>query len=91
VLLFGIVRWRVILRTYRRPEARFLWLFIGITLLMYGVVEGNVGTAYRHKMQIVLWLLVVALSRSQGAKRGLGEVVVGDANTGGQGGECQYG
>jgi len=57
----------------RRHEVRFLWLLILISLLAYGVIEGNVGTAYRHKMQVVPWLLMVILSVSPGRKRNLAE------------------
>jgi hypothetical protein len=69
LLLFGIIRWRVLLKAYGRPEVQFLWLLVGISLFAYGVIEGNVGTAYRHKMQIVPWLVIVLLSVSPGPKK----------------------
>lgn len=70
LICLALVRWRRLVRVSRQGEVRFLWLLIVVSLAAYGVIEGNVGTAYRHKMQIVPWLLLVISSTWRGGVRG---------------------
>jgi len=42
-------------QTYSSP---FLFAYLLISLFVYGVTEGNLGTAYRHRMQF-LWILYI--------------------------------
>ena len=42
-----------------RKEILFVGLFLVCGVVASGVVEGNVGTAYRHKMQFLPYLLVL--------------------------------
>ena len=37
---------------------RFILAYIFVSLVAYGLTSGNVGTAYRHRMQFV-WLLFI--------------------------------
>jgi len=48
------------LRRARAPGLGFLLCFVAGLALFGGVIEGNVGTGYRHKMQIIPYFVVLA-------------------------------
>lgn len=60
VLLFFVVYggWFLIRERFSRVGP--ILIFVALTTAIYGLVEGNAGTAYRHRAQIVLFLLVFA-------------------------------
>lgn len=67
--------WFLVRRRFARVEP--ILIFVALTTTIYALVEGNAGTAYRHRAQIVIFLLVFAsvglelwrLRRAAGAPR----------------------
>ena len=56
-----------------RPEARVLLIFMLLLTLVFSLVEGNVGTAYRHRAQILpVYLIFAALGMYLRHSRGRG-------------------
>ncbi len=53
----GVVGLLALLRE-GRPGARTLVLIMGLIAALYAVVEGNVGTFYRHRAQFQLLMLI---------------------------------
>ena len=56
-LIAGVAGIRAMGRS-RLGMARFVLAYIFVSLTAYGLTSGNVGTAYRHRMQFV-WLLFI--------------------------------
>lgn len=48
-----------VLKLARKPEARFPLLAAAGVLVMYGLSEGNLGTAFRHRGEVV-WVVSMA-------------------------------
>ena len=60
-LLFPAViagAWFLLKERFNRVEP--ILLFVVITTLIYALVQGNAGTAYRHRAQVVAFLLIFA-------------------------------
>lgn len=50
--------WFLLKERFNRVEP--ILLFVILTTLIYALVQGNAGTAYRHRAQVVAFLLIFA-------------------------------
>jgi O-antigen ligase len=50
LLIFGLISAPLLLRS-NRGHARFFLLYLLFSVSVYSLIEGNVGTGYRHRMQ----------------------------------------
>ena len=79
IVWYGLLIWAAVglvhLIRHRFSRVIPLLVFVAVTVAVYGLVEGNAGTAYRHRSQLVMSILVFAavgfeLKRLRRAPRG---------------------
>ncbi|MBI4520894.1 MAG: glycosyltransferase family 39 protein, partial [Gemmatimonadetes bacterium] len=59
-LLFFVAYGGLFLLRERFSRVEPILLFVSLTTVIYALVEGNAGTAYRHRAQVVIFLLIFA-------------------------------